>query len=162
MPRTCTVCVHPERGEIDAALIRGVSPYQLEATYSDLTRESIKRHKESDHIPSKLLKAHAVEEVTAADVLLEDIASIRSAAFRALDRAEEAGDMNTLLRAIREARENVRLLGELRGRLNSGTTINIIQNPQWLELRAVIVGALEPHPDAKRAVVEALEGAGDG
>jgi hypothetical protein len=34
-------------------------------------------------------------------------------------------------------------------------------SPEWLELRAVIIGALERHPDALRAVTTALEGQED-
>jgi hypothetical protein len=35
-------------------------------------------------------------------------------------------------------------------------------NPEWLELRAVIVGALDAHPDARGVVLRALEGASNG
>jgi hypothetical protein len=38
----------------------------------------------------------------------------------------------------------------------------VLLSPEWLELRAVTVGALEPHPEALRAVVGALEGADGG
>ena len=40
--------------------------------------------------------------------------------------------------------------------------MNLNVSPEWLELRAVIVGALEPHPAAHRAVLRALEGVGKG
>ena len=40
--------------------------------------------------------------------------------------------------------------------------MNVLVSPEWLELRAVIVGALEPHPAALRAVVGALDGGGNG
>jgi hypothetical protein len=39
--------------------------------------------------------------------------------------------------------------------------VNLNVSTEWLELRAVIVAALEPHPAAHRAVVKALEGVGD-
>jgi len=35
-------------------------------------------------------------------------------------------------------------------------------SPQWLELRAVIVGALEPYSEARGAVLRALERVGNG
>jgi hypothetical protein len=34
--------------------------------------------------------------------------------------------------------------------------INLVLSPEWLELRALIVGALEPHPEAREAVVHAI------
>ena len=42
------------------------------------------------------------------------------------------------------------------------TTINIINNPQWIELKTVILTALAPYPEAKTAVRKALsDGHGD-
>lgn len=35
--------------------------------------------------------------------------------------------------------------------------INVIQSPQWVELRAVLVLALDPYPEARKAVLAALE-----
>jgi hypothetical protein len=40
--------------------------------------------------------------------------------------------------------------------------VNLNVSPEWLELRAVMVGALEPHPQARVAVLRALESAGNG
>ena len=40
--------------------------------------------------------------------------------------------------------------------------VNLNVSPEWLELRTVIVTALEPHPEAMSAVVGALEGAESG
>ena len=50
----------------------------------------------------------------------------------------------------------------MRGELNEGTVINIHMHPEWIELRTVIVAALEPHADARRAVLRALQGMGNG
>jgi hypothetical protein len=54
------------------------------------------------------------------------------------------------------------LLGKLAGELDERPMVNLNVSPQWLKLRAVIVGALEPHPAAHTAVLRALEGVGDG
>jgi hypothetical protein len=40
--------------------------------------------------------------------------------------------------------------------------LNLNLSSEWLELRTVIVGALEPHPVAHRAVLRALESVGNG
>ena len=77
-------------------------------------------------------------------------------------RAEGAGDLRTVLGAIREARGNVELLAKLSGELDERPVVNLLISPEWLELRAVIVGALEPHPEALHAVVGALESADGG
>jgi hypothetical protein len=40
--------------------------------------------------------------------------------------------------------------------------VNLNVSPQWLDLRAVIVVALEPHPAAQESVLRALEDVGNG
>jgi hypothetical protein len=54
------------------------------------------------------------------------------------------------------------LLAKLLGELDERPVVNLTLSPEWLELRAVIIGALEPHPEAREAVVRAIEGAGNG
>ena len=51
------------------------------------------------------------------------------------------------------------MAGELQG--NVGVTVNVLNAPQWIELRSVIVTALEDHPEARQAVVQSLLAAGD-
>jgi hypothetical protein len=66
------------------------------------------------------------------------------------------------LSAIREARGNLELLAKLLGELDERPMLNLNISPEWLELRAVIVEALEPYSEARGAVLSALEGAGNG
>ena len=72
-----------------------------------------------------------------------------------LERAEKAGDLRTALAAISQARGNLELLGKLAGELDERPVVNLNVSPEWLELRAVIVAALEPHPAAHTAVLRA-------
>jgi hypothetical protein len=48
------------------------------------------------------------------------------------------------------------------GELDERPQVNVLISPEWLELRAVIVGALEPHSEARGAVLEAIQGIGNG
>jgi hypothetical protein len=57
---------------------------------------------------------------------------------------------------LKEFREYVRLMAELSGKLAAQPQITIINHPQWIELRTVIIEALDPYPDAKAAVVRAI------
>ena len=160
MPRSCTVCAHPKREEIDRALVGGASNRSAASLY-DVSEASLRRHK-GKHLPAKLVMAQAVEEVAEADTLLEQVKGLQGRAYAVLDRAEEAGELRTVLSAIREARGNLELLAKLLGKLDERPVVNLNVSPEWLELRAVIVTALEPHPEAMSAVVGALEGADGG
>jgi hypothetical protein len=160
MPRRCTVCDHHEGHRIDDALVRG-APYRSVAKRFELSESAVYRHK-SEHLPAHLLKAREVEEVAHADDLLEQVRNLQGHALDILERAEKAGDLRTALVAISQARGNLELLGKLAGELDERPVVNLNVSAEWLELRTVIVEALEPHPAAHRSVLRALEGAGNG
>jgi hypothetical protein len=152
------VCDHPESHGIDEALVTG-APYRSVARRFELSESAVYRHK-TEHLPAHLLKAREVEEVAQADHLLEQVRNLQAHALNILERAEKAGDLRTALAAIYQARGNLELLGKLAGELDERPVVNLNVSPEWLELRAVIVGALEPHPAAHGAVLRALEGVG--
>jgi hypothetical protein len=159
MPRRCTVCDHIERHGIDQALVTG-APYRSVAKRFGLSESAVYRHK-TEHLPSHLLKAKEVEEAARADDLLDQVRHLQAHALDILERAEKAGDLRTALAAISQARSNLELLGKLAGELDERPVVTLNVSPEWLELRAVIVGALEPHPAAHRAVLRALEDVSD-
>jgi hypothetical protein len=160
MPRTCTICEHPERGEIDRALVGGASNRSAASLY-DVSEAAVRRHK-ANHLPAKMVMAQAAEEVAEADSLLDQVRDLQGRAYGILDKAEAADDLRTALGAIREARGNLELLAKLLGELDEHPQVNLNVSPEWLELRAVIVGALEPHPQARESVLRALRVPGNG
>ena len=160
MPRRCTVCDHPDSHSIDGALVTG-APYRSVAKRFGLSESAVYRHK-TEHLPTHLLKAREVEEAARADDLLDQVSNLQAHALGILERAEKAGDLRTALAAISQARGNLELLGKLAGELDERPVVNLNVSPEWLELRAVIVGALEPYSEARGAVLRAIEGSENG
>jgi hypothetical protein len=159
MPRTCTVCTHPDRGAIDAALVAG-EPYRSIARRCGVSAPATYRHQQ-EHIPVALSKAKEAAVVAHADGLLEQVRDLQGKALGILGKAEAAGDLRVALGAIREARGNLELLAKLMGELSDAPQVNVMVSPEWISVRTVIVAALAPFPDARAAVAErllALEG----
>src|SRR5215203_2994195 len=154
MPRRCTACDHLERHSIDESLVSG-APYRSVAKQYALSESAVYRHK-TEHLPVHLLKAREVEEVAQADDLLEQVSNLQAHALGILERAEKSGDLRTALAAISQARGNLELLGKLAGELDERPVVNVNVSAEWLELRTVIVGALEPYSEARGAVLRAL------
>jgi hypothetical protein len=156
VPRTCSVCSSERRSEIERALVAG-EPFRHIAARFDTSTGSLQRHK-AEHLPAKLVMAKEAEEVAEADDLLYQVRDLQSRAYGILDKAESAGDLRTALGAIREARGNLELLAKLLGELDERPQVNVLVSAEWQEVRAVIIQALEPHPEARGAVVRALGG----
>ncbi len=158
MPRVCTICTHDLRDEIDAAIVSG-APYRQIAERFGTSESAMYRHK-NDHVSkrvaARVAKAQDAKDVADADDLLAQIKALRNRSISILQKAEHAGDYRTALQGIREARGCIELLAEMENQLNRGDTVNIIIAPQWIELRTVLLTALQGHPDALQAVAGAL------
>jgi len=155
MPRLCTICTHSKRDEIDQALVEGKQPLTSLATIFDVTEISLRRHK-ANHLPERLVKAEGAREVAQADSLLDQVKGLRNKAYSILLQAEKAGDLKIALQGVREARNCLELLGKLQGELDERPTVNILLSPQWISVRAVLIDALLPFPDARAAAAAAL------
>ena len=215
MPRKCTVCIHPQRTEIEKALLDGES-YQSIADRFGLSKTAVGSHKRNGHIEQHIAEAKKAEEIADADDLLARLEMLLTQtehdsliARAVLQALLNWLDIDIDVRAGKpvprsEARKNpegekLRPVIEVKTGPNGGkalvfagkhvlecveslrrysdtmtrqletiarvskvieekaeVNVNILLQPQWVELRAVIVQALHPHPQAKKALFEAL------
>jgi hypothetical protein len=160
VPRACTVCSHESRDAIEDSFIAG-TPKRRIASHYGVSERAVRYHLR-EHLPALLALARDAAQASRADSLLDRIEALQSRTLAILEATEETHDHRVALAAIREARGNLELIGEVTKELDRTPTLNLHLNPEWLELRAVIVGALDAHPDARGAVLRALEGASNG
>jgi hypothetical protein len=119
MPRTCTLCTHPDRDAIDATLLEGAT-YRDVAGRFGVSKSAVERHK-GDHLAAAIVKAHDSAEATHGDGLLAKVGELSkraeamyAEAERILRRALRERDHDTALEAIRTATSTMR---EARGTL---------------------------------------------
>jgi hypothetical protein len=154
MPRPCTVCQHEDRATIDKRLVAGAAIAAL-SRETGLSEDALARH-QAAHVPLKLVKAAEVEEVAEAGDLLSQVRYLQTRAMGILTKAEASGDLRTALQAIREARANLELLAKLLGQLQQEGTVNVLIAPEWLQVRAHMLTALAPYPEARCALAASL------
>lgn len=157
MARTCTVCNHEDREEIDRELIAGV-PYRDIAERHGVGRMAVSRHREA-HL-SEALAAVVVEDHDRAMSLVDRIENLVDEATAFLTAAKQDGNVSQGLAALREMRAALELVGKATGELKDSpqvAVVNVQQSDEWHRIRAAVQGALEPHPEAKIAVAEALQ-----
>ena len=95
--------------------------------------------------------------------LLARIESLQERTLELLHRAEQEGELRVALAGVREARQNLELIGRLTKELDEQPNLNILVSQQWIEMRGVLVSALSAFPEAKQAVAAKLlklEGSG--
>jgi hypothetical protein len=160
MPQLCTICGHPDRASIEAELVAGSRSFRSLASLYAVSEAALRRHK-ANHLPETLARAQEAQQAAHGDNLLTQVRELHERARSILSTAEKARDWPTALKAIREARGCLELLGRLMGELQEGQTTNVLVLPEWISIRSVLVESLAPYPDARAAVAGALERLGN-
>ncbi len=157
MPRTCTVCAHPDLEAIDEALVSR-QPYRAIAERHCLSSSAVLRHSQN-HVSPALAALQAERERAGGERLVDRIEDLMDRADRLLSASEESGKVVQALAAVREMRALLELLGKASGELKPDgpqVVVNLISSDEWLAVRAVIFAALAAHPEARQAVATRL------
>src|SRR5215469_4351609 len=125
--RTCTVCTHPARDEIDRALI-SQSSYRSVAKRFGVSQPATFRH--GRHMPATLVKAQEAQEIAQADSLVDELRALAAKARTLTAQAEESGDIRTALMGLREISRILELKARVAGEITGAQiSINIAAFP---------------------------------
>jgi hypothetical protein len=122
----------------------------------------VSRHVKAGHVSQLLALAADAERAAQADTLLDRIEALHSRTMTILEAVEGTDEHGTALAAIREARRNLELVGEVTRELDRAGTINLELTVEWQEVKAVLVNTLASYPEAQQALFNALEEARNG
>jgi hypothetical protein len=164
---TCTVCGHGDRAALEHARAAGMPLDKLARRYG-LSKPAVQRHC-ARHIPAALRDKNAAIALIGAecdlkvlreqesDGLLRHIASQRGALYGLLDGE---GDKKLAVAIHARITANLELgakvLGQVAGHASNVTNNVLVASMDYLSMRARLIAALQPFPEARRAVAEAL------
>lgn len=157
----CLVCRHKDRAKFERAWMLG------EKTQVEISKEIgcshtlVNRHMRN-HLSGQSDKIREALDSGAVDVL-EELTKLYRTCDGYMDNAQKAKDWQQAKAFLSEARQVLRVIAEVQGRIKSyNVEMNIYSNPQIMVLLEQIQIALEPWPEARLAVVKALETDADG
>ena len=122
MSRCCTICFHPDKLAIEAALLDQHMSFRLIAARWGLTTTSLQRHRHT-HLAQALRESQELQRMLTTENLLNKLSVLDDIALELLAEARKAGDIRAALLAVKESRSNVEVfaklgpLGEVEGRL---------------------------------------------
>jgi len=156
--RPCTICTHLDRQQIDLELTGG-STLAAIATKHGVSRDSLARHKGRHVTPALVRLAQQRQADASAVTVAERLEEVVLQAKRLLAKAERKGALVAGAQLLGQLRQTLETLAKISGELNDRPTVNVLNvvaDPSWQQLRAVILGALAPYPAARLAVASAL------
>jgi transposase-like protein len=154
--RSCAVCIHEKRDLIDEAIVSGQSYRDIARQY-DISKDTVYRHAQN-HVPEVLRKAHAIKEAGRADALLDRVEALIAEAEGLLTYGKDEKQAKAWASGISELRKCLELLARVSG-LDERPQINFTTLPEWIEIRTVILTAVEPYPELRGKVIDAINGA---
>lgn len=157
VPRTCTICNHPQRAAIDQALVSGGSLRDIAGRFG-VAKSSLERHR-MDHLPQAIVKAAEQQDIRHAIDIIKQLQIINGVSLNILIDARNTGNPVLALKAIDRVQRQIELQAKLLGDLDDRPQINqvnLLLAPEWLMLRTVLMEALSPYPEAKIAVAHSL------
>ncbi len=160
MGRKSKIESHPNSKKIITKLAAGEEYSKIIEEYPDIRWQDLDYYKQKK-LPEIISKSNdlksEVESIKGTDTLAE-VRQLKTKALSILEKAEKSGDLKTALLGIREARGCLETCLKAEGQIKDGPQITIINNPEWVELRTVVITALDAYPEAKAAVVNAIRG----
>ena len=105
MPRTCTICTHPEVHAIDGALVAGQSFRNIAEQYGT-SATALFRHK-SDHLPAVIVKGQAVREEAHALDVVKQLRDINAATLAILEDARDTHQSALALKAVDRVQKQI-------------------------------------------------------
>lgn len=168
MGRKSKIEAHPQSEEIISMLFTGAKNPEILRSYSGITNDDLDYYRENK-LPALLSKSEelkaladqiATADIHKGDTYLQLVIGLQKKALDALELQDATKDPKSWAMISREARGYVELLGKALDRIRDAPPVNltIINNPEWIELRTVIITALDPYPEAKEALVNAIRG----
>jgi hypothetical protein len=164
----CSICLHEKRASIELALVLRV-PTRVLAKRFDVSRDALYRHGRRHLSPQQRAALLAAQKPTAVDLeklqasesegLLAQLVAQRARLQTYAEQALELGDPKAAVSVERGITANLELVAKLLGQLvqhHEVRSTSILVSPDYIALRHAIVKALQPFPDAARAVGAAL------
>jgi hypothetical protein len=139
LPRTCTVCRHQHRNQIDTALIDN-GPLRTIADRYGISKTSLLRHR-ATCLPAHLVKAKEQSDVQSASSLVKELRELTKKTSAVLTRALRQKDGDLALKAIARLERQLELKARLLGELEEGSSTTIQHIEVHYVDKAVIVAA---------------------
>lgn len=108
----CTVCSHPQRHAIDAALLAHAGGYRVVARRFNLHRASVHRHAH-DHLAAQIRAAEELRMLASTESLITEMNELHEHVRRVLERGEAVGDDRLVLQGVAQGARNIDVLARL-------------------------------------------------
>ncbi len=147
----CSICASKIKHSIDQLIVTGASNRAISRQFPDFSKDAVRRHR--PHVSKKIQEANDEQEKQDGlqlDSLLKDtVDELRDLA----DNAKHAADYKAAAAAL----GHIIRVAEILAKVPPGGPENHKTEDSWTDIRVAILEAVDHDPEAKAAIISALE-----
>jgi hypothetical protein len=115
MARTCTVCAHEQRKEIEKSLVLPNAKFRVISQQFGVSTDALRRHIDNGHIKAKIQKVQQAVEVMEAEDFLTHLVKRRTRFDEMVKEAQDAKDPGFELRIYTVEGKFTEMEGRIKG-----------------------------------------------
>jgi len=151
----CKLCSYSNRLSIEKAVATHKLSYTAAGDKVGCSKSAIQRHMKN-HVSEKVQKAaNSIEAAEGLDVLKQVIDS-HKIVWNIIAQSYQDGDLKTALAACDTETRQLKLAALVSGQLNEAPQVNVLLNPEFVQLKQLIIKTLAPYPDARLKLSKVL------
>jgi hypothetical protein len=157
----CKVCKHPKRSEIERQIAARAMNTVEAAKIIGCNNSTVSRHMRQCVAPNVRDQLQAKAKEFQSVNVLHQLEKSHEVTLQILDAALSKGRDRVALKALEVEIKQFELTAKLTGQLNEAPQVNFLLSPEYMQLKQVIITALEPYPEARQQAARALREVND-
>ncbi len=152
----CTFCNYRDAALLEEQIATKRITQVHAAKIVGCNKSTVSRHMRNC-VPKKI--AEFVKPEPAKEEALNVVNALTASHAKTLEILNDSlaeGERKTALIALQTEIKQLELTAKLTGQLNESSQVNILMQPEFMKLKQIIIKTLEPYPDARLKLSEAL------
>jgi len=158
--RPCKVCLHPKRAQIEREIAAGKLTKSKAALIVGCHKGTVSRHFSRCVAPQVAKIAQQAREKQGINIIQQLERSLQTTQH-IIEISLKRGKTRDALKALDVERRQLELTAKLTGQLHEAPQVNFLLSSEYIQLKQVIIKALEPYPEARQQAALALRGVND-
>jgi len=157
----CKVCLHPKKAQIERQIAARDLTMSKAARIVGCHNSTVSRHMRfcvAPHV-AEIARQEALEKQTIN--VIQQLWQSHQTTQHILEYALSEGEPRVALKALEVEIKQLELTAKLTGQLNETPQVNFLLSPEYVQLKQVIIKALELYPEARQRAARALRDVND-
>ncbi|MGA7075848.1 MAG: hypothetical protein WBZ42_04795 [Halobacteriota archaeon] len=157
MPR-CTICKLPdaERDALEEKIASKELSITKGAELVNSNKATLSRHM-NRCVPKRIRESMKPEPIQIEGLnVVNALTESRERILSIYDEARQSGDLRAAIAALQTEVSQMLLMAKLTSQLNDAPQVNFLLNPEFVRLKQILIKTLEPFPEARVRLSEAL------